>query len=52
MVALAFLLAGPAGDKVVPYVTEMGIVLLWISALLTLYTGWDYFKAGLKHVMD
>ncbi|KAB2658683.1 CDP-diacylglycerol--glycerol-3-phosphate 3-phosphatidyltransferase [Brucella tritici] len=52
MIALAFLLAGPAGDKVMPYVTEIGIVLLWISALLTLYTGWDYFKAGLKHVMD
>lgn len=52
MIALAFLLAGPAGDKIVPYVTEMGIALLWISALLTLYTGWDYFKAGLKHVMD
>jgi cardiolipin synthase len=52
MVALAFLLAGPAGVKIMPYVTELGIVLLWISAILTLYTGWDYFKAGLKHVMD
>ncbi|WP_139975559.1 MULTISPECIES: CDP-diacylglycerol--glycerol-3-phosphate 3-phosphatidyltransferase [Brucella/Ochrobactrum group] len=52
MIALAFLLAGPAGDKVMPYVTEIGITLLWVSALLTLYTGWDYFKAGLKHVMD
>ena len=52
MIALAFLLAGPAGDKVMPYVTETGIVLLWLSALLTLYTGWDYFRAGLKHVMD
>ncbi len=52
MVALAFLLAGPAGDKIMPYVTEIGIGLLWISALLTLYTGWDYFRAGLKHVMD
>ncbi|MHC5230804.1 CDP-diacylglycerol--glycerol-3-phosphate 3-phosphatidyltransferase [Brucella sp. LJL56] len=52
MIALAFLLAGPAGDKVMPYVTEIGIALLWVSALLTLYTGWDYFKAGLKHVMD
>lgn len=52
MVALAFLLAGPAGDKVLPYTTEMGILLLWVSALLTLYTGWDYFRAGLKHVMD
>ncbi|APX69241.1 MULTISPECIES: CDP-diacylglycerol--glycerol-3-phosphate 3-phosphatidyltransferase [unclassified Brucella] len=52
MVALAFLLAGPAGDKIIPYVTQIGIGLLWISALLTLYTGWDYFRAGLKHVMD
>lgn len=52
MVALAFLLAGPAGDKILPYTTELGIGLLWISAILTLYTGWDYFRAGLKHVMD
>ncbi|MBC8717745.1 MULTISPECIES: CDP-diacylglycerol--glycerol-3-phosphate 3-phosphatidyltransferase [Brucella/Ochrobactrum group] len=52
MVALAFLLAGPAGEKVLPYTTEIGILLLWISAILTLYTGWDYFRAGLKHVMD
>ncbi|MND44705.1 CDP-diacylglycerol--glycerol-3-phosphate 3-phosphatidyltransferase [compost metagenome] len=52
MVALSFLLAGPAGDKIMPYVTEIGIFLLWISAILTLYTGWDYFRAGLKHVMD
>lgn len=52
MVALAFLLAGPAGDKIIPYVTQIGIGLLWISAILTLYTGWDYFRAGLKHAMD
>lgn len=52
MVALAFLLAGPAGEKILPYTTEIGIVLLWVSAILTLYTGWDYFRAGLKHVMD
>jgi len=52
MVALSFLLAGPAGEKILPYTTEIGIVLLWISAILTLYTGWDYFRAGLKHVMD
>lgn len=52
MVALAFLLAGPAGEKVLPFTTEIGIILLWISAILTLYTGWDYFRAGLKHVMD
>ncbi|PST21073.1 CDP-diacylglycerol--glycerol-3-phosphate 3-phosphatidyltransferase [Rhizobium sp. JAB6] len=52
LVAIAFLLAGPAGDKVLPYTTEMGIVLLWVAALLTIYTGYDYFRAGLKHVVD
>lgn len=52
MVAIAFLLAGPAGDKIVPYTTEMGIGLLWIAAILTFYTGYDYFKAGLKHVVE
>ncbi len=52
LVAIGFLLVGPAGDKVMPYVTETGHVLLWISAIVTLYTGWDYFRSGLKHVIE
>ncbi|MDX3927245.1 MAG: CDP-diacylglycerol--glycerol-3-phosphate 3-phosphatidyltransferase [Shinella sp.] len=52
MVAIAFLLAGPAGEKILPYTTEAGIVLLWIAALITMYTGYDYFRAGLKHIVD
>jgi|UniRef100_Q11GV6 cardiolipin synthase len=52
MVAIGFLLAGPAGDKIVPYITETGIALLWFSALVTLYTGYDYFRAGLKHIIE
>jgi cardiolipin synthase (CMP-forming) len=52
MVAVAFLLSGPAGDKIMPYVTETGLVLLWISAMLTLYTGYDYFRAGVRHIPD
>lgn len=52
MIALGFLLAGPAGDKVLPYNTEIGIGLLWISAVITIYTGYDYFRAGLRHVVD
>jgi cardiolipin synthase len=52
MVAIGFLLAGPAGDKIIPYTTQAGIILLWIAALITLYTGYDYFRAGLKHVME
>ena len=50
MVAIGLLLAGPAGDKVIPYVSEAGIILLWISAIVTLYTGYDYFRAGIKHI--
>jgi len=52
MVAIAVLLAGPALDKIISYATETGIVLLWISAIVTLYTGYDYFRAGLKHIVD
>jgi cardiolipin synthase len=52
MVAIAFLLLGPAGDKMVPYWTQIGIFLLWVSAIVTLYTGYDYFRAGAKHIMD
>ncbi|WP_336294137.1 CDP-diacylglycerol--glycerol-3-phosphate 3-phosphatidyltransferase [Bartonella sp. CB169] len=51
MIAIVFLLAGPAGNKIFPYTTEFGIAMLWIAALLTLWTGWDYFRAGLKHVI-
>ena len=52
MVAIGFLLAGPAGDKVLPYATDIGMVLLWAAAVVTLITGWDYFRAGLKHVVE
>jgi cardiolipin synthase len=52
MVAVGFLLAGEAGDQILPVTTSIGLTLLWLSALLTLYTGWDYFRAGLRHVMD
>ena len=52
MLALGFLLAGPAGDKVLPHTTQIGITLLWIAAILTMYTGYDYFRAGLKHISD
>ena len=26
-------------------------VTLWVAALVTLYTGYDYFRAGLQHVI-
>lgn len=51
MVAIGFLLAGPAGDKVLPYSTQIGVALLWVAAIVTLYTGYDYFRAGIKHMI-
>jgi cardiolipin synthase (CMP-forming) len=50
LVAVGFLICGDAGDAIVPVVTQVGIVLLWLSALLTLYTGWDYLQAGVHHL--
>jgi cardiolipin synthase (CMP-forming) len=50
--AIGFLIAGPAGDRIVPHTTQVGLVLLWVAAALTLYTGYDYFRAGLRHVVD
>ncbi len=50
LVALGFLIAGPAGDALIPGSSTAGAVLLWIAAILTLYTGWDYMKASYDHV--
>lgn len=52
LVSVGFLLAGPAGDAVVPGVSMAGIALLWFSAVLTLYTGYDYFRAGARHLVE
>jgi len=51
MVAIGFLLAGSASDKIWPYTTSFGLSLLWMAAILTLYTGYDYLRATFRHVM-
>ena len=52
MIALAILLAGPAAEKIVPGIMTGGLVILWIAALLPLWTGYDYLKAGVVHAME
>jgi CDP-diacylglycerol--glycerol-3-phosphate 3-phosphatidyltransferase/cardiolipin synthase len=52
MVALSVLLAGPAADEVLPGITQSGIAFLWLAALLTLWTGFDYLKAAIRHAID
>ncbi len=52
MVALGILVAGPAGDQVVPGVTAIGLAMLWIAALLTIWTGYDYLKSAVRTAIE
>lgn len=52
MVALGALLAGPAAETLLPGSVGAGLALLWLAALLTLWTGYDYLKAGVEHAME
>ena len=52
LVAVGFLIAGPAGERVLAGTVFIGTTLLWVAAVLTIYTGWDYLKAGIRHVME
>jgi len=54
ILALGFLLTHSAGDALLPagWTVWSGIVLLWLAAVLTLYTGYDYLRLGLRHMTD
>lgn len=52
LVAIGFLIAGEAGESILPATTLIGIVLLWISAIFTIYTGWDYLRAGIHYLIE
>ena len=56
MVAIAILLTGESGNKVINFqdynAQTIGIILLWFSAFLTLYTGYDYLRRGIDHAIN
>ncbi len=52
LIALGFLVAGPAGELILPGTTAIGLALLWLAAALTIWTGWDYMRAGIRHVIN
>jgi len=56
MFAIATLLTGESGNKFINFENfnahSIGIVLLWLSAIITLYTGYDYVKKGIDHAID
>jgi cardiolipin synthase len=49
MIALGLLLWGEAGQPYVPTIL-IGSWALWIAAVLTLITGYDYLRTGLRHM--
>ena len=56
MAAIAILLTGDIGNRIVNFqdynAQTVGIILLWLSAFLTLYTGYDYLRKGIDHAIN
>ena len=56
MVAIALLLTGETGNKILNFqdynAQTIGIILLWVSAFLTLYTGYEYLRKGIDHAIS
>lgn len=51
LLAVGFLLSLPAGNSIFIWAEETGLLLLWCAALLTVYTGYDYLRAIVRHVI-
>ena len=51
MVSLCLLLIGPACGTFADGITNLGLALLWVAALLTLWTGYGYFNATVNHAL-
>ena len=56
MVSIALLLSGETGNKIINFqdynAQTIGIVLLWLSAALTLFTGYEYIRKGIDHAIS
>ena len=56
MFSIALLLTGETGNKIINFqdynAQTIGIVLLWIAAFLTLYTGYDYLRKGIDSAIN
>ena len=56
MFAIAILLTGETGNKILNFqdynAQTIGIILLWLSAFLTLYTGYEYLRKGIDHAIS
>ena len=56
MISIAILLTGESGNKIINFqdynAQTIGIILLWLSAALTLFTGYEYMRKGIDHAIS
>ena len=56
MFSISILLTGETGNKIINFQDynsqTIGIILLWLSAFLTLYTGYEYLRKGIDHAIS
>tara|TARA_B100001741_G_scaffold310461_1_gene309751 strand:+ start:770 stop:1357 length:588 start_codon:yes stop_codon:yes gene_type:complete len=56
MLSIAMLLTGDTGNKIINFqdynAQTIGIILLWVSAFLTIYTGYDYLRKGIDSAIS
>ena len=56
MFSISILLTGDTGYKIVNFqdynAQTIGIILLWLSAFFTLYTGYEYLRKGIDHAIS
>ena len=56
MISISLLLTGETGNKILNFenynAQTIGIILLWLSAFLTLYTGYEYLRKGIDHAIS
>ena len=56
MFSISILLIGETGNKIINFqdynAQTIGIILLWLSSFLTLYTGYEYLRKGIDHAIS
>ena len=56
MLSITLLLTGETGNKILNFqdynAQTIGIILLWLSSFLTLYTGYEYLRKGIDHAIS
>ena len=56
MFSISILLTGETGNKILIFqdynAQTIGIIILWLSAFLTLFTAYDYLRKGIDHAIS